>query len=190
MTRWPVGSSRLQGHDYSATGAYFVTVCSFEKKLVFQNPTVQEVIESAWAEIPSHFTVVQLDAFVVMPNHVHGVLLMLENGRGDAGREAVGPLHATVLQPPVQRKSLQLPRLSVIVRSFKSAVTRELRIRGLHDGPIWQPNYHDRVVRDEAELNRIREYIAQNPVTWQHDSDNPQRTSNEAYERAWGWLEP
>ena len=80
--------------------------------------------------------------------------------------------------------------MGVVVRSFKAAVTRELRISGIHDDePVWQPNYYDRVVRDEAELNRIREYIAANPLAWQYDNENPERTANEAYERAWQWLE-
>ena len=80
--------------------------------------------------------------------------------------------------------------MGVVVRSFKAAVTREPRISGIHDDePVWQPNYYDRVVRDEAELNRIREYIAANPLAWQYDNENPERTADEAYERAWQWLE-
>jgi hypothetical protein len=76
------------------------------------------------------------------------------------------------------------------LRSFKAAVTRELRIRELHDeSQVWQSNYYDRVVRDQAELDRIREYIAYNRVAWQYDHENPERTADEGYERAWSWLE-
>ena len=124
-----------------------------------------------------HFPTVGVDAFVVMPNHVHGILVI-----GEAAGPAVVPLHATALR--------DRPSLGVIIRSFKAAVTRELRIRGLHgQRAVWQSNFYDRVVRDEAELNRIREYIAQNPIAWQHDRENPERHANETYERAWGWLE-
>jgi putative transposase len=80
--------------------------------------------------------------------------------------------------------------LGVVVRSFKAAVTRELCMRDLPDlEAVWQPNFYDRVVRDEAKLARIREYIAYNPVAWQYDTENPERTADEPYERAWGWLE-
>jgi hypothetical protein len=77
-----------------------------------------------------------------------------------------------------------------VIRSFKAAVTREVRLQSLHgNDPLWQPNYYDRVIRKDAELNRIREYVAHNPVAWLYDSENPERTANEAYERTWAWLE-
>jgi hypothetical protein len=77
------------------------------------------------------------------------------------------------------------------VRRFKSAVTVELRNAGLveHEQRVWQPNYYDRVVRDDAELDRIRLYIANNPAAWRFDVENPGAEQNAAYAADWGWLE-
>ena len=117
-----------------------------------------------------------------MPNHFHGVLFIID----DQAEQSVGPLHAAVLQTSHRPRTT----LSTAIRSFKAAVTRELRIRSLHDEtPVWQPNFYDRVIRNDSELNRIREYIAQNPVAWEYDRENPDRTANEEYERVWEWVE-
>ena len=76
------------------------------------------------------------------------------------------------------------------MKSFKAAVTRELRILAFHgEEAVWQPNYHDRVIRNEDGLNRIRDYIAYNPIAWRYDHENPSHQLNETYERAWAWLE-
>jgi REP-associated tyrosine transposase len=99
---------------------------------------------------------------------------------------AVGARHASPLRPagPAPQS------LGAIVGSFKSAVTRELRLRGLHDAtPLWQRNYYERIIRNEAELTRIREYIAANPMLWDYDHENPIRTEDADYEQAWAWLE-
>ncbi len=79
--------------------------------------------------------------------------------------------------------------LGAIVGSFKTAVTRELHIQGLVDGPVWQRNYWDRVIRNEDELNRIRQYIAFNPIAWEFDGEHPERNADAAYDKAWSWLE-
>lgn len=176
--RWPKsGALRLPTYDYASAGAYFVTICTHQRLCLFDSPGLQEIAEEAWQEIPLHFANVQLDAFVVMPNHVHGVLHFTASEE-----EPVAPQHAGALQ--------KRPTLSVVVRSFKAAVTRDLRLRRLHDGqPFWQANFYDRIIRNDAELNRIREYIAQNPVAWSHDHENPLRVADDAYDRVWSWLE-
>jgi hypothetical protein len=76
------------------------------------------------------------------------------------------------------------------VRSYKAAVTREVRLRSLwKDDRFWQPNFYDRVIRDQAELNRVREYISHNPIAWQFDRENPDHLTDDEYIRLWGWLE-
>ena len=171
------GAARWPSHDYASPGAYFVTACAHQKKLIFQRPAIAAIIEQAWDEIPGHFPDVILDAFVVMPNHIHGILIISD---GESG--SVAPQHAEALRS-------QAP-LSVIVRSFKAAVTREVRLQELWDGDrLWQPNFYDRVVRNEPELDRIREYITFNPVAWQFDQENPARLTDDEYVRLWGWLE-
>ena len=171
------GATRWASHDYSSPGAYFVTACAHQKMMIFQRPAIAAIIEQAWDELPGHFPGVMLDAFVVMPNHIHGVLII---SNGDSS--SVAPQHAEALRSRAP--------LSVIVRSFKAAVTREVRLQELWDGGrLWQPNFYDRVVRNEKELHRIRVYIANNPIAWQFDNENPHNSADEEYVRNWGSLE-
>jgi REP element-mobilizing transposase RayT len=138
---------RLAGYDYSRVGAYFVTLCAVDRKRLFGEIVADEmrlsqigsVVVSSWGEIPKHFPNVTPDEFVVMPNHLHGILLL---GDVEAG-------HARLLP--------------VIVGSFKSAVSR------LAGFPIWQRSYWDRIIRSEAELNQARRYIEENPFRWSTD---------------------
>ena len=105
--------------------------------------------------------------------HIHGILVIQ---RTDPGQARIAPN--------------QGPTLGHIVRSFKSAVTRELRINGLWDGtPFWQPNFYDRVIRDNEELARIRNYIADNPAAWEYDWENPNRIDDPTHTSTWQWLE-
>jgi putative transposase len=168
-------SRRLIGYDYRSAGSYFVTICTDWRQLLFVKPEVIAVVEGAWSTIPDHFDNVKTDVFVVMPNHVHGIIVITDS---------VVPQHAADGGARVPSGSI-----SAVVRSFKAAVTRELRARSLIEGPVWQRNYWDRVIRDEDELNRIRQYIAFNPIAWEFDHDNPLRNADAEYEKAWSWLE-
>jgi len=135
---------RLAGCDYSRVGAYFVTLCAVDRKCLFGEIVadamrlnqIGTVVASCWGEIPKHFPNVTLDEFVVMPNHLHGILLL-----GDAVAGHARPL-------------------PVIVGSFKSAVSR------LAGFPVWQRSYWDRIIRSEAELNQARRYTGENPSRW------------------------
>jgi REP element-mobilizing transposase RayT len=172
-------------HDYSSAGAYFVTICSYERHLLFEDNSVRQVIDWAWHQIPNHFALARTDAFVVMPNHVHGIIRL--------NPSMVGAHHGARLPSTANRRTtrnLPAPTLGVIVRMFKSAVTRELRVQNLWDEqPFWQPNFFDRVIRDTSDLARVREYIANNPAAWAHDQENPERVPDRLYEAQWVWLE-
>jgi len=173
-------SIRLPGYDYRTPGAYFVTICAYRRKLLFEDEAIASVIKDAWSALPGHFTNVGLDAFVVMPNHVHGVIWI----RG----APVGARHASPLRD--QPAGPEPGSLGAIVGSFKSAVSRELRLLGLHDStPVWQRNYYERIIRNAAELNRIREYIVANPALWNFNHENPSRMPEPLYDEAWSWLE-
>jgi REP element-mobilizing transposase RayT len=166
---------RLAGRDYANEGAYFVTICTFRRQLSLQDSAIAEIVEWAWTSIPEHFPSVDLDAFVVMPNHIHGIVVL--------GARHVGTRHGGHLEDG------RSPSLSMIMNKFKGAVTREVRIRDLWDGtPFWQPNYYDHVIR-AGELDRIRTYIANNPVAWKYDWENPNRIDNSAHRQRWHWLE-
>ena len=171
-------SIRLKHYNYAQTGAYFITVCTHERECVFGNVSdgeVQlnkygEIVTACWEEIPNHFMGTELDAFVVMPNHIHGVVVIANGEKQPSKTRAT---HASPLQKPCgpQRKSL-----GAIIGSFKSASTKRVNeMRQAPGMPLWQRDYHEHVIRDENEWNRIREYIAANPARWAEDVNNPVR---------------
>ena len=189
-------SIRLAGYDYTQAGAYFVTICTYQRQLVFEDAMLRRVAETMWQRIPRHFSHVQLDEWVVMPNHVHGIIVIVDDPcRGEAsqkiscgvevvaldairsgGKAAAGD--ASPLQRPIGAPA---GSLGVIVGNFKSVTAR--RINGLRHtpgAPVWQRNYHEHVVRDERELNAIRQYIADNPARWVWDRYNPQAAGPDA----------
>ena len=206
-------SIRLRNYDYAQAGAYFVTVCTHDRQCLFgeiEDGEVHlngmgEIVAACWDAIPAHFPDVELDAFVVMPNHVHGVLVIaapsleptLEpptavaplqasrpgpgGGRWWSGRnEVVGDraTHASPLRGGGPPRGPKPRSVGAVVGSFKAAVSR--RITGVHGtagGSIWQRNYYEHVIRDERDLDRIRPYIAANPARWPDDVENPLRVA-------------
>ena len=167
-------SVRLKEYDYARTGAYFVTICTRDKQPLFgeiidgemhMNNT-GEIVRKCWLEIPGHFQNVTLDQFVIMPNHVHGIVVITDN--------PVGAKHASPLRLYKTKTHGTKPRsLGAMVASFKSAVTQQnnllLRTPG---NSFWQRNYYEHVVRNESELNKIRRYIINNPPKWEYDLEN------------------
>ena len=130
------------------------------------------IAEAAWRDIPNHFRGVQLDAGVVMPNHIHVILILAAPDRRGAACRAPTPI---AFGPPKPES------LATIVRSFKSAVTRQSnRIRGTPGAAIWQRNYYEHIVRNEQDLRTIRDYIADNPARWADDKENPAKRSRGA----------
>ena len=144
--------------------------------------------EAVWHELPQHYPGVNVDAFVVMPNHVHGIIL-LEGAGADPYVNHVGagaparpaPTHAGQPQGVAPTKMMSLPD---VVQRFKSLTTVKYRWGVRQDGwppfpgRLWQRNYYEHVIRDEEELNRIRQYIVDNPQNWAHDIENPDFSPN------------
>ena len=192
-------SIRLRGHDYAQAGAYFITICSRDRVCIFADVVegaivltpIGEVAMSCWEAIPVHFPASDLDAFVVMPNHLHGIVVLGER-RADEGTACRAP--TTRSSPVVERFGAPTARsIPTIVRSFKAAVTKAInddpgrgtacralltdRLGLLRPGripSIWQSNYHEHIVRDERSLDRLRSYIAANPAHWGEDSLHPE----------------
>jgi putative transposase len=170
-------SIRLPGYDYASPGAYFVTVCAHGNGSVFDVLELRDAVEEAWRQIPLHFLNARLDEFVVMPNHVHGIVWI------------VGAQHAAPL-PGTRTLAVKAGSLGAIVRSFKAAAARRVNeIRGTPGAAVWQRNYYERVIRNEDELSSIREYIHLNPLGWELDRENPHHGASADYARQWGWLE-
>jgi REP element-mobilizing transposase RayT len=145
---------RLPHYDYTSAGIYFVTICTHQRALFFDQPAVRAAAGDCWQAIPAHIAGVTLDEWVLMPNHLHGLLVFASAG-----------------QPPAS----QQPRansLGAVVRSYKAAVARTVRQAG-YSRFAWQRGYYEHVVRLEADLERIRAYIRNNPAQWKLDHDNP-----------------
>ena len=122
---------------------------------------VGEVVQQTWDNLPNRFPTVAVDTFVVMPNHVHGIIVIKSNTGRDVG---------AALAPPA---------LGDIVRAFKSiSAVQGNRILGRSGRPLWQRNYYERVIRNDDELTRAREYILNNPAKWEMDAENPNRSQN------------
>lgn len=170
-------SIRLQGYDYTEVGMYFVTICIWERECLLGNvvgagspissnnnddinqPAPKyielsrygEVIQYNWNILANKFSNVQLDEFVIMPNHVHGIIQLKTSG-GEA--------------------------LSEIIRSFKTSSARRInQLRNLKGIPVWQRNYYEHIIRNEEVLQKIREYIFNNPLFWEQDQLHPNNPS-------------
>jgi len=180
-------SIRLPGYEYTQAGAYFVTVCTQNRECMFGDVAEGQIaladpgrmVESAWRDLPEHYPGVALDEFVVMPNHLHGIIILVGAGpracpQGSGRPQGVdgGPG-----QPQGVAPTLSLPD---VVHRFKSLTTaryrREVRDSGWQPfaGRLWQRNYYEHVIRDEDELDRVRQYIAENPLRWDEDPENPE----------------
>jgi REP element-mobilizing transposase RayT len=171
-------SIRLQRFDYARPGAYFITICTEGRACLFGEVVDGEMrryecgllVHDIWETIPDHHPNVELDAFIVMPNHIHGILIIMQ-GRGTTRRATAGNT------PPYEQ--FQKPvagSIPTIIRSFKSAVTKQINeLRHTPGGVVWQRNYYEHVVRSERDLNRIRAYIQNNPARWAEDRNPPGR---------------
>jgi REP element-mobilizing transposase RayT len=152
--------TRLKDYDYTTPGAYSVTICVNNREILFGEVVdgemhlsqIGEMIQKCWKEIPEHYPGVELDAFIVMPDHFHGIIILTGS--------------------PTQS-------LFDVVHRFKSFTTAKYRA-GVHtlgwppfQGHFWQPNYFDRIIRDKIELHKTRNYIESNPSQWSADKEYP-----------------
>jgi putative transposase len=172
--KYRVEAARLRGWDYTSAGWYFVTICTHNRECVFgrvvdgdvELSPLGEIACQYWVEIPAHNPGVEIDVFTIMPNHTHGIIVIperpVETFHGTS-------LHGTSLpSDPMSAISPKAGSLSATVRSYKSAVTRWAGLNG-YDSFAWQSRFHDHIIRDEPELNRIRRYIHDNPLKWTLD---------------------
>jgi REP element-mobilizing transposase RayT len=197
--KFRVKSARWDGYDYSQAGCYFVTICTKNREMFFGDVVdgkmvlsgIGEIAVKYWLEIPQHFNNTVLDEFIVMPNHVHGVVMIKSENHGrdvamqrlyyagddnfrgkivtvgkseNHGRDvAVQRLYAGDY-PQMSKISPKPKSLSTIVRSFKSVVTKTVNQNFPQNNFVWQTRFYDRIVRNEFELNNVRNYILNNPL--------------------------
>ena len=161
---------RLKHFDYSLNEAYFVTICTNHRKVYFEKyPNLQKIVHRFWNDLKIKFPLIELDEFVVMPNHVHGIIFIM--GGNDV--MGVGAIHESLIYLPTRKKrrNMLLPK---VVGYFKMNTAKHSnQILKRSGQPFWQRNYYEHVIRHEEELRRIREYIQNNPKKWELDRDNP-----------------
>ncbi len=173
-------SIRLKGYDYSQAGAYFVTVCTQDRACLFGDAADGEMrlndagrmVHSIWNEMSAFYLGVETDEFVVMPNHVHGIVVLV--GVAPRGRPVSGQAQDGQAQGPAPTMSL-----SDVIHRFKTMTTKRYADGVKTDGwpafrgRLWQRNYYEHIIRNDESLNRIREYIVNNPLQWALDRENP-----------------
>jgi putative transposase len=131
--------------------------------------TIGKIVERCWEDIPGHFPDVELDAFITMPNHLHGIIVINESGRG----EVTSPLHGAVISP------LRKPTLGNMVAYFKYQSTKLINAMNRTPGDrFWQRNYYEHIIRDEIDLDNVREYITNNPLKWFSEKEFPDNLMN------------
>ncbi|NIK73953.1 REP element-mobilizing transposase RayT [Thermonema lapsum] len=186
----------MRGYDYSKPGAYFITIVTHNRQCLFgEIKNGAMVLNDAgfiarkyWLEIPSHFPHTQLDEFIIMPNHIHGIIIICDNEHvGAKNTDIVGaknidivveaknfsPLQQT--PKPLVTSTNQQPQspsrtIGSIIRGFKIGVTKWFR-QNTDIYNVWQRNYYEHIIRNEKEFNNIRRYIINNPVNWANDKN-------------------
>ncbi len=160
-------SIRIAGYDYSQAGFYFVTICTHKGSCIFGEIVNSEMIlnefgkiaEKEWYRTVKLRPNINLGAFVIMPNHIHGII-EIQDRRGTTPR---APTRERFGKPT----SNTIP---TIIRGFKSSVTKQINLlRKLTGVPVWQRNYYEHIIRDEISFQQITEYIRNNPMQWPDD---------------------
>lgn len=180
-------SIRLRDYDYSQPGYYYVTLCIHDwKQKLFGEIIDWKMIENqlagivriCWNDLPTHYTHIQLDEFIIMPNHVHGIIHIRDSlGTGvcvgaRSSRPTSGSNTNNTNTNQTGRDN-RAPTLGKIVAYFKYQSTKQINLNQNHDiRKIWQRNYHDHIIRDEKSLYFIRKYIRENSLKWSMDSEN------------------
>lgn len=197
--KYRIKSTRLEKWDYRWNAAYFITICTADRKHYFgeirngkmEFSPVGVIADILWHTIPNHASYVELGNFVVMPNHIHGILILnnpeipkKENGNDSLGNhphDAVQTLHATSPQYPDSQDHPQHPQkhsqmaqispksnsISTIIRSYKSATSKHAHRLGFEFE--WQTRFHDHIIRDDIAFHNISNYIKNNPTSWKED---------------------
>jgi REP element-mobilizing transposase RayT len=172
---------RLPEYDYSQQGAYFITICIHRQEYLLgeiiegemQLSDHGKIVRDCWQDLPRHYSGIELDAFVIMPNHVHGVVVLV-------GAGLPRPYDDEIPSSPKQ------PTLGQIIGYYKYQSTKAINVmRQMPGTKFWQRGYYEHIVRDEKSLSRIREYIVNNPLRWELDRENLHASGQDEFDR---WL--
>jgi putative transposase len=173
-------SIRLRTYDYASSGAYFVTICAAQKMHLFgeivdaqmQLNEFGQIVHEEWQASAIIRKEIALDAFVIMPNHLHGILWIMTTDPSPVGATGGSPLHTLTTKPP-KTPGPAKSSIGAMLAGFKSAVTKRINeARATPGVPVWQRNYYEHIVRNDTDLERIRTYIENNPAQWALDDLN------------------
>ena len=182
-------SIRLKGYDYTQPGAYFITLVTYQREYLFGEVVKGEVVLNEWGylalnewqRLGQRYEQVIIDESIVMPNHVHGILLI--RGKSDAvgaGQETTLQIAPNFFAPPLPHAPLRdasgvVPgSVGAIVGAYKSTTARLINgLRRTPGAPVWQRNYYEHIIRNERDLDEIRAYVRNNPLQWELDLENP-----------------
>ena len=179
-------SIRLKGYDYASAGAYYVTIVAWQRECLFGEVVNKEMVLSKfglvakqqWEKLPKRFPNIELGAYMIMPNHMHGIIEII-NDRGTA--ESLTNLDGESSRRAPTKEQYQKPvkgSIPTIIRSYKSAVSYRINLmRGTDGVPVWQRNYYEHVIRNETDLQNKTDYIESNPLLWDEDDENPINTN-------------
>jgi putative transposase len=167
-------SIRLPGYDYSQAGAYFITICTHEKEPLFGTVSGGKMVmneygflvENEWKRIPKRFPLILLGVFMIMPNHIHGIIKFMDKSLVGARQEAELNSGNHSFASPLPAN----PSLGVVVGAIKSTSARLINgLRHTPCSPIWQRNYYEHIIRDDESYLQIADYILTNPASWEQD---------------------
>jgi len=181
-------SIRLQDYDYSSEGAYFVTMCTQNRECLFGEIVNGEmilneygkIVEQCRNDLPNHYDNIALDAYVIMPDHFHGIIFIVSVDSVDAvdsvnaidsvDSVSVGAIHELPRLKQQQRRKMLLPK---IVGRLKMNSAKQInQVRNTPGISVWQRNYYEHIIRDEKSLENIQKYIINNPLQWYYDNNN------------------
>ncbi len=188
--KYRIESIRLPGYDYSRPGAYFITIVTHNRQCLFGNIVDGKMILNEYGELAQNEWLktgvirpnIVIDAFVVMPNHLHGILIIMDNGCGFGGIGGRGTLQRASTTEQFGKPTKN--SIPTIVRLFKSTTTKQINQLRVETRcnvsphvstpiqPLWQHNYYEHIIRNDTELTRIRQYIINNPKRWEKDNLN------------------
>jgi putative transposase len=171
---------RLSGYDYSQAGAYFITICVKGRKCLLGNILNNQmqlniygkIAETSWQWLSQAYDYVESDEWEIMPNHLHGIIIISANCRGGSR--------------PAPTGESKIKPLGRLIGAFKTISTKQINFtRKTIGAPFWQRNFYEHVIRDDHSLNRIREYIVTNPLQWDLDRENPRAQGRDEFDN---WL--
>lgn len=184
--KYRISSTRLQSWDYSSEGAYFITICTKNREHYFgkivnndmQLNDIGDLAEKYWKEIPTHFPIIELGNFVVMPNHIHGILIIdkstdpnVETLQCNVSTGQCNVAKNTLItagkNEQMSKISPKPGSISTIVRSYKSVVSKNAHLT--QPDFEWQSRFHDHIIRNKESFERIQIYISTNPKNWKDD---------------------